>query len=143
VRDNAANPGHSRAALAAYPELACTKGPFEVGSVWGIYEDIYCPSEKTFGFLQDVLTEVLALFPSRYIHIGGDEVPKAKWKESQTVQKLIKREHLKDEEEVQSYFIRRIEKFLNSKGRRILGWDEILEGGLDKRDSTGFAAFFL
>jgi hexosaminidase len=123
-------PGHSRAALAAYPDLACTKGPFEVGTVWGIYEDIYCPSEKTFTFLENVLTEVMALFPSRYIHIGGDEVPKVRWKESQTVQKLIKREHLKDEDEVQSYFVRRIEKFLNAKGRRILGWDEILEGGL-------------
>jgi hexosaminidase len=123
-------PGHSQAALAAYPELGCTKGPFEVGTKWGIYQDIYCPSEKTFSFMQDVLTEVIALFPSSYIHIGGDEVKKARWKESQAVQDLIKREHLKDEEEVQSYFIRRIAKFLKQKGRHLVGWDEILEGGL-------------
>jgi len=123
-------PGHSAAALAAYPELACTKGPFEVGGVWGIYQDIYCPNEKTFAFLQNVLTEVIALFPSAYIHIGGDEVPKVRWKESAEVQALIKREHLKNEEEVQSYFVRRIARFLKQKGRHLVGWDEILEGGL-------------
>jgi hexosaminidase len=123
-------PGHARAALAAYPEFACTKGPFEVATGWGKFEDVYCPSEKTFTFLQDVLTEVIALFPSRYIHIGGDEVLKARWKESPTVQRLMKKEHLTDEDAVQSYFVQRIEKFLNSKGRRLLGWDEILEGGL-------------
>ena len=123
-------PGHSVAALASYPELACTPGPFEVRTRWGISDDIYCPSEKTFGFLQDVLTEVMALFPSKYIHIGGDEAPKAGWKASDTAQAVIKRENLKDEHELQSYFIRRIEKFVTAHGRRIIGWDEILEGGL-------------
>jgi hexosaminidase len=123
-------PGHSLAALTAYPNLACTAGPFEVGTKWGVFKDIYCPKEETFAFLQDVLTEVLALFPSKFIHIGGDEAPKDRWKESTIVQELKQKENLKDEHEVQSYFIRRIEKFLNSKGRDLIGWDEILEGGL-------------
>ncbi len=123
-------PGHSRAALAAYPELACTEGPFSVMPIWGVSEDIYCPTEKTFKFLEDVLSEVMELFPGEYIHIGGDEAPKARWKESKYCQKLIEKEGLKDEHELQSYFIRRIEKFVNSKGKKIIGWDEILEGGL-------------
>ena len=123
-------PGHSRAALAAYPELACTEGPFSVMPIWGVSKDIYCPTEKTFKFLEDVLSEVMELFPSEYIHIGGDEVPKARWKESEFCQNLIKKEGLKDENELQSYFIQRIEKFVNSKGKKIIGWDEILEGGL-------------
>ena len=123
-------PGHSLAALAAYPELACTEGPFEVGTQWGVYEDIYCPSEKTFQFLEDVLTEVVDLFPGPYVHIGGDEAPKTRWKESKLAQEVIKRENLKGEFELQSYFIRRIEKFLISKNRKLIGWDEILEGGL-------------
>jgi hexosaminidase len=123
-------PGHSLAALAAYPELACTPGPFEVGTRWGVYEDIYCPSEKTFAFLEDVLTEVMELFPSRYIHIGGDEAPKTRWKESALAQEVIRREGLADEAELQSWFIRRIESFLRRHGRRLIGWDEILEGGL-------------
>jgi hexosaminidase len=123
-------PGHSLAALAAYPELACTDGPFEVGTRWGVFDDIYCPSERTFEFLQDVLTEVMALFPSRYIHIGGDEAPKRRWRESAVAQEVIRREGLADEEELQSWFIRRIERFLAGHGRRLIGWDEILEGGL-------------
>jgi len=123
-------PGHSRAALAAYPELACTKGPFSVMPIWGVSKDIYCPYEKTFKFLEGVLTEVMDLFPGEYIHIGGDEAPKARWKESEYCQNLIKKEGLKDEHELQSYFIQRIEKFVNSKGKKIIGWDEILEGGL-------------
>ena len=123
-------PGHSLAALAAYPELACTEGPFEVATVWGVHEDIYCPKEETFAFLQDVLTEVMELFPSRYIHIGGDEAPKARWEESEIAQDVIRREGLADERELQSYFIRRIEEFLLAHGRRLIGWDEILEGGL-------------
>jgi hexosaminidase len=123
-------PGHSQAALAAYPELACTEGPFEVATHWGIFEDVYCPTETTFKFLEDVLMEVMELFPSEYIHIGGDECPKKRWEESAYVQDLMKREGLKDEHEVQSYFIQRMEKFLNSHGRNIIGWDEILEGGL-------------
>ena len=123
-------PGHSLAALAAYPELACTDGPFEVGTRWGVFDDIYCPTEETFGFLEDVLTEVMALFPSPYIHIGGDEAPKTRWEESRAAQDVIAREGLADEHELQSYFIRRIEAFLNASGRRLIGWDEILEGGL-------------
>jgi hexosaminidase len=123
-------PGHALAALAAYPELACTEGPFEVGKKWGIYEDIFCPTDSTFAFLENVLSEVVELFPSRYIHIGGDEAPKTRWEQSAFCQELIRREGLKDEHGLQSYFIRRIERFLNSKGRQIIGWDEILEGGL-------------
>ena len=123
-------PGHAVAALAAYPELACTPGPFSVGTTWGVYDDVYCPSERTFAFLEDVLTEVMDLFPSPYIHIGGDEVPKTRWKASPLAQEVIRREGLHDEAELQSYFIRRIEKFLVAHGRRLIGWDEILEGGL-------------
>jgi hexosaminidase len=123
-------PGHSVAALAAYPEFACTDGPFEVSTVWGVKSDIFCPKEETFAFLEDVLTEVMDLFPSRYIHIGGDEAPKARWEESEIAQEVIRREGLADEHELQSYFIRRIEQFLLSNGRRLIGWDEILEGGL-------------
>ncbi|CAL2089140.1 Beta-hexosaminidase, family GH20 lipoprotein precursor [Tenacibaculum sp. 190524A02b] len=123
-------PGHSLAALAAYPEFGNTKGPFEVAKRWGIFPQVYAPTEETFQFLEDVLTEVMALFPSKYIHIGGDEVLKKEWKESAYAQELMKKEKLKNEEELQSYFIQRIEKFLNSKGRNIIGWDEILEGGL-------------
>ncbi len=123
-------PGHSLAALAAYPELACTPGPFETATTWGVFKDIYCPKKNTFQFLENVLTEVMALFPSTYIHIGGDEVQKDRWQESPDAQAVIRREGLKDEGELQSYFIRRIETFLNSKNRRMIGWDEILEGGL-------------
>ena len=123
-------PGHSLAALAAYPELACTPGPFEVGMTWGVFEDIYCPSEETFKFLQNVLTEVIELFPGELIHVGGDEAPKDRWEESELVQRLKKREGLADEHEVQSWFIQRIERFLNANGRRLIGWDEILDGGV-------------
>ncbi|MDP2956913.1 MAG: family 20 glycosylhydrolase [Longimicrobiales bacterium] len=123
-------PGHSLAALAAYPELGCTAGPFEVGTRWGIFEDIFCPKEETFAFLEGVLTEVMELFPGEYVHIGGDEAPKARWEASQVAQDVIRREGLADEHELQSWFIRRIERFLNANGRRLIGWDEILEGGL-------------
>jgi hexosaminidase len=124
-------PGHSEAALAAYPELSCDPSrTYKVSETWGVFYDVYCPSEKTFTFLQEVLTEVMDLFPSKYIHIGGDEVPKNVWKESPFCQKLIKKLKLKDEEGLQSYFIQRVEKFVNSNGRSIIGWDEILEGGL-------------
>jgi hexosaminidase len=126
-------PGHSSAALAAYPEFGCFDKEYHVQSTWGIFEDIYCPKEKTFEFLEDVLTEVMELFPSEYIHIGGDEVPKVQWEESTFAQDVIKRENLKDEHELQSYFIQRIEEFLNEHGRQIIGWDEILEGGLAPR----------
>jgi hexosaminidase len=123
-------PGHSLEALAAYPELSCTSGPFKVAETWGVFDDVYCPTEETFTFLQNVLDEVIALFPSPYIHIGGDECPKQRWKESEFCQALMKKEGLKDEMELQSYFIQRIEKYLNSKGKSIIGWDEILEGGI-------------
>ncbi len=125
-------PGHSSAALAAYPELGCKQNvKYEVQKTWGIFKEVFCPTETTFNFLEDVLIETIALFPdSPYIHIGGDEVLKDHWKESAEVQELMKRENLKDEHEVQSYFIRRMEKFINSKGKKIIGWDEILEGGL-------------
>ena len=123
-------PGHAQAALSAYPEYACTKGPFEVWKEWGVSENIFCPSEETFAFLENVLSEVMPLFPYEYIHIGGDEAPKTVWKESQFVQNLMKEKGFKNEMEVQSYFITRIEKFVNSKGKQIIGWDEILEGGL-------------
>ena len=123
-------PGHAVAALASYPEYSCTSGPFEVGKIWGVLDDVFCPKEETFTFLENILTEVMALFPSEYIHIGGDESPKTRWKNCPHCQALIKKEGLKDEHELQSYFIQRIEKFVNSKGRKIIGWDEILEGGL-------------
>lgn len=125
-------PGHSSAALAAYPEFGCKENyEYKVKSTWGIFKEVYCPTEATFKFLENVLEETIALFPdSPYIHIGGDEVLKDHWKESAFVQELKARENLKDEHEVQSYFIRRIEKFINSKGKKIIGWDEILEGGL-------------
>lgn len=123
-------PGHSLAAIASYPELGNTGQSLEVGTRWGVYDHIYAPTEETFSFLEDVLTEVITLFPSKLIHIGGDEAPKKEWKESDIAQQVIQREGLKDEHELQSYFIKRIEKFLNSKDRDIIGWDEILEGGL-------------
>jgi hexosaminidase len=123
-------PGHSLAALAAYPELACTDGPFEPATLWGVFDDIYCPKEETFAFLETVLTEVLELFPGPWIHIGGDEAPKARWRESAVAQEVIRREGLADEHELQSWFLRRIEGFLADHGRRLVGWDEIADGGL-------------
>lgn len=126
-------PGHTLAVLAAYPEYACgdNPGPFKVAEWWGIYEDVFCAGkEGTFQFLEDVLAEVIDLFPSKYIHIGGDECPKDRWEKCQYCQKRIKDNHLKDEFELQSYFVKRIEAFVKSKGRKIIGWDEILEGGL-------------
>ena len=123
-------PGHAGGALAAYPELSCTGGPFEVSTTWGVHEDIFCPSEQTFTFLENVLTEVMDIFPSEYIHVGGDEVPKTRWKASPVAQELIRHEGLKDEVELHGYFIKRIERFLRAHGRRLIGWDEILEGGI-------------
>ena len=123
-------PGHAQALLSAYPHLGCRDTTYEVGTDWGIYKEILCPKEETFQFLEDVFNEVIAIFPGKYIHIGGDEVPKDRWKESVFCQQLIKKLDLKDEHELQSYFIKRVEKFLNSKGKAIIGWDEILEGGL-------------
>jgi hexosaminidase len=124
-------PGHSQAVLAAYPQFGCKENAtYEVSTTWGVHKDVFCPNEATFTFLEDVLTEVMEIFPSKYIHIGGDEVPKDRWKESAYAQELIKKHDLKDEHGLQSYFIQRMEKFLNSRGRAIIGWDEILEGGL-------------
>lgn len=123
-------PGHAMAALAAYPQFSCTGSPFEVAKGWGVFDDVFCAKEETFSFLEDILTEVLELFPSQYIHIGGDECPKVRWKTCHNCQKIITDNQLKDEHELQSYFIRRVERFLNSKGRKLIGWDEILEGGL-------------
>jgi hexosaminidase len=123
-------PGHALAALAAYPEYSCSGGPFEVGTKWGVFEDVFCPTEKTFKFLEDILTEVIGLFPSEYIHIGGDECPKESWRKSAFCQALMKEKGLKDEHELQSYFVRRIEIILAARGRKLIGWDEILEGGL-------------
>jgi hexosaminidase len=123
-------PGHAQAAIAAYPELGVTGQPLEVWTRWGINANIFNPNEKTILFLQDVLTEVLDLFPSQFIHIGGDEAIKDQWQASPEVQARIKELGLKDEHEMQSYFIRRMDSFLASKGRRLIGWDEILEGGL-------------
>jgi hexosaminidase len=125
-------PGHASAALAAYPELGCKADyKYKVQTTWGIFKEVYCPTDATFKFLEDVIDETISLFPdSPYVHIGGDEVLKDHWKESAFVQDLMKREGLKDEHEVQSYFVRRIEKYINSKGKKMIGWDEILEGGL-------------
>ena len=124
-------PGHALAALAAYPHLGCTGGPYEVSKGWGVFEDVFCAgNDSTFAMLEDVLTEVMELFPSEMIHIGGDECPKEAWKKCAKCQARKNAHGLKDEHELQSYFIQRIEKFVNSKGRKIIGWDEILEGGL-------------
>ncbi|NOT51283.1 MAG: family 20 glycosylhydrolase, partial [Chitinophagaceae bacterium] len=142
-------PGHASAAIAAYPELSCfpeepTTKYFpknckwhgdstgkQVQQTWGIFDDVFCAGqEKTFSFLEDVMDEVLALFPSKYIHVGGDECPKDNWKRCPGCQKRMKDNNLKDEHQLQSYFIQRMEKYLNTKGRTLIGWDEILEGGL-------------
>ncbi len=130
-------PGHMLAALASYPELGCTGGPYEVEKSWGVFDDVLCAGrEKTYTFLEDVLTEVCELFPSKYIHIGGDESPKVRWEKCPDCQAKIKELGLKDDKKhkkefyLQSYVMERMEKFLNDKGRRIIGWDEILEGTL-------------
>lgn len=123
-------PGHAQAAISAYPELGCTGEQIKVAETWGVFDNIFCSKDETFDFLEDVLDEVLELFPSKYIHIGGDEAPKTHWNNCPNCQQRIKEEGLKDGDELQSYFITRIEKYLNSKDRQIIGWDEILEGGL-------------
>ncbi len=146
-------PGHASAAIAAYPFLSCfpeeptivtnnmgskagkeaqaNGTPKIVQETWGVFDDVFCAgNEETFQFLEDVLEEIIPLFPSVYIHIGGDECPKANWKRCPNCQKRMKDNNLADEHELQSYFIQRIEKYLNAKGKKIIGWDEILEGGL-------------
>ncbi len=127
-------PAHNMAVLAAYPELGTTPGKtYEVAQTWGIFNkfnNVLQPTEKTFQFLEQVLTEVMDLFPAPYVHIGGDEASKIWWKQSAVSQKIMKENGLKDENALQSYFIHRIEKFVNSKGKTIIGWNEILQGGL-------------
>lgn len=124
-------PGHAKAALSAYPNLGCTGGPYEARQTWGVEEDVFCAgNDSVFLLLQDVLDEVIPLFPSEYVHVGGDECPKVRWKTCPKCQKRIKDNNLKDEHQLQSYFIQRMEKYINSKGKKIIGWDEILEGGL-------------
>jgi len=124
-------PGHASAALAAYPELACADGPFKPATQMGIFKDVYCAgNDAVFALLEDVLAEVVELFPGTYIHVGGDECPKDRWKTCPKCQARIRAEGLADEHELQSYFIRRMEKFLAARGKRLIGWDEILEGGL-------------
>lgn len=125
-------PGHCVAALAAYPEYSCTGGPFDVEGRWGVFNDVYCAKEETFKFLENILDEVVDLFPAKYIHIGGDEVPKRRWKRCAACQQRLSEKNLPDEEHLQSYFINRMESYLNSKGKAIIGWDEILEGQLSK-----------
>jgi len=126
-------PGHGLGALTAYPWLGCRGENYEVWTRWGISKDVFCAGkDSTFEFLQDVLAEVIELFPSKYIHIGGDECPKARWKECPLCQRRMKENGLKNEEELQSYFMQRIEKWLNDHGRNIIGWDEILQGGISK-----------
>ena len=126
-------PGHAMAALASYPWLGCLGEGYEVPSLWGVKEDVYCAGkDSTFVFLEDVLTEVTDLFPYGLVHIGGDECPKAHWKECPRCQRRMRDEDLGSEEELQSYFVRRIERFLASRNRRMVGWDEIRQGGLSE-----------
>ncbi|WP_242111828.1 family 20 glycosylhydrolase [Luteimonas aquatica] len=121
-------PGHTVAAQAAYPELGCTPGPFEVRTTWGVDDNVLCPSEQTFAFIENVLAEVMDIFPSPYIHLGGDEAPIVRWQQSPLAQEIIRREGLKDEHALQGWFMRRVEKYLQAHGRRMIGWDEILDG---------------
>jgi len=125
-------PGHALATLAAYPELSCSGGPHNVAETWYvIFKDVYCAgNDRVFELMEDVLSEVFAIFPSQYIHIGGDECPKDQWKTCPKCQARIQAEGLRNEEELQSYFIKRMERFLHANNRRLIGWDEILEGGL-------------
>lgn len=130
-------PGHMTAALTAYPELGCTGGPYEVERDWGIFREVLCAgNDQTFTFIEDVLSEIMEIFPSEYIHIGGDECPKVRWRECAKCQARIRELGVKEgqghsaEEQLQSDVIARVERFLNSRGRQIIGWDEILEGGL-------------
>jgi hexosaminidase len=124
-------PGHAQAALAAHPELSCTGGPFEVSRTWGIHGDVFCAgNDAVFALIEDVIDEVVALFPGPFLHIGGDECPKARWKACPKCQARIRAEGLANEDALQSWFVRRIERMVNARGKRLVGWDEILEGGL-------------
>ena len=123
-------PGHARAALAAYPQYSCTGQTQGVEGLWGVFDDIFCAKEESILFLQDVLKEVLPLFPCDYLHVGGDEAPKTRWQACSNCQAVIKANGLHDEHELQSYFIGRMDAFLTQNGKKLIGWDEILEGGL-------------
>ncbi len=130
-------PGHMLAALASYPELGCTGGPYEVATSWGVFPDVLCAGNKnSLQFVKDVLTEIMELFPSTYIHIGGDECPKVRWEKCPKCQAMIRREGIKAEpghtaeNQLQTWFMTQVEKFINDNGRRMIGWDEVLEGGL-------------
>ncbi len=124
-------PGHALAAISCYPELSCgLEDHYETATKWGVFKQVFCPKEETFKFLEDVMDEVFELFPSKLVHIGGDECPKASWKQCEHCQALIRKLGLKDEFELQSWFITRMEKYINSKDHEIIGWDEILQGGL-------------
>ncbi|MFA6832747.1 MAG: family 20 glycosylhydrolase [Bacteroidaceae bacterium] len=124
-------PGHALGALTAYPEYSCTGGPFKVRSIWGVEPDVYCAGkESTFDFISKIIDEVVPLFPSKYFHIGGDECPKVRWEKCPLCQKRMRKEGLKNEHELQSYFVQRVEKMLLKHGKKMIGWDEILEGGL-------------
>ncbi len=124
-------PGHALAALAAYPQYSCTGGRVNVATQWGSFDDVLCPTkEETYQFVEEILDEVMVLFPSKYIHVGGDECSKVRWKTCPSCQAYMRQEGMQDETELQSYFIRRIEHFLNVYGKKLIGWDEILEGGL-------------
>ncbi|HLU88118.1 MAG TPA: family 20 glycosylhydrolase [Taishania sp.] len=123
-------PGHARAALASYPHLGCTEKRPPLIGYWGVFEEIFCTKQETIDFLKDVLDEVIELFPSTYIHIGGDEAPKEQWKKCAVCQKTINDNELKDEHELQSWFVKQFDQYLTSKGKKLIGWDEILEGGL-------------
>ncbi|MEO5967858.1 MAG: beta-N-acetylhexosaminidase, partial [Ferruginibacter sp.] len=126
-------PGHTTAALASYPYLGCTKGPYKVSQTWGVHKEVLCAgNDSTYNFIENVLDEVIQLFPSNIIHIGGDECLKERWKECNVCQNRIKTEGLKNETELQSYFIKRVSKYLKRKGKTIIGWDEILDGGASK-----------
>ncbi len=123
-------PGHAMAALAAYPDYSCTGGPFEVATTWGVFGDVYCVGrDATFTFLENILSEVAALFPWAYVHIGGDECPKARWQAHDLCQKRRKELGLESEDDLQSYFIARIGRHLQALGKQLVGWDEILDGG--------------
>lgn len=127
-------PGHALAALAAYPQLGCTGGPYQTAQFWGVFDDVFCAgNEEVYQFMEDVLDEVVSLFPYGYVHIGGDECPKLKWKKCPKCQQKIKENGLKDEHELQGYFMKRIEKYLITKNRKAVGWDEVLEGGVSKK----------
>ena len=136
-------PGHSLAAVASYPELSCTPGTYKVNSgepfmIWppkghfyGLLDNTLCPAnDKVYVFLDRVITEIASLFPFEYIHMGGDETARNFWEKSEAIKGLMKRENLKNLDEVQSYFVKRVEKIVESKGKRMIGWDEILDGGL-------------